>query len=105
MLVARIAGRRTCPKCGKMFNATSNPSRAGDHCDECGTVLVLRRDDSAEVVEERLQVYLQETRPVVDFFKNRKLYFAVDGGKPVDEVYAAVLEIMKREQSSGAVIP
>ncbi len=105
LLVARIAGRRTCAKCGKMFNATSNPSKAGDRCDECGTVLALRKDDSPEVVGERLQVYLQETKPVVDFFRKRGLYFAVDGGKSVDEVYAAIVEIIKREQSSGAIIP
>ncbi len=101
-LVARLAGRWTCPNCGKLFNASSNPSRAGERCDECNTPLVLRKDDSAEVVAERLQVYLQETKPVIDYFAERGLYCEVDGGKPVDNVYAAISAIIRKEQSSGA---
>lgn len=103
-LVARLAGRWTCPNCGKLFNASSNPSRAGNRCDECNTSLVLRKDDSAEVVEERLQVYLQETKPVMDYFKERGLYIEVAGGKPVDQVYSAISQAIREEQRSGATI-
>jgi len=102
LLVARLAARWTCPSCGKLFNASSNPSKAGNLCDECHTPLVLRKDDSAEVVGERLQVYLQETMPVIDYFKQRGLYIEVDGQKPADQVYAAVSEIIRKEQRSGA---
>jgi len=108
LLVARLAGRWTCPNCGKMFNASSNPSSAGDRCDECGTPLVLRKDDSAEVVEERLQVYLQETKPVIGYFQERGLYVEVDGEKPVDQVYEAISEAIRKavgkKQRSGAAI-
>lgn len=104
LLAARLAGRWTCPNCGKLFNASSNPSSAGDRCDGCNTPLVLRTDDSAEVVEERLQVYLQETKPVIDYFKERGLYVEVDGGRSVDEVYAAISEAIRKEQRSGATI-
>ncbi len=51
VLLGRISGRFSCPKCGKVFNAQSNPSRKGDRCDECDTTLVARKDDSAQVME------------------------------------------------------
>jgi adenylate kinase len=101
-LVARLAGRWTCPNCGKLFNASSNPSKAGNRCDECDTPLILRKDDSADVVAERLQVYLQETKPVIDYFRERGLYLEVDGAKPADDVYAAISAVIRKEQSSGA---
>jgi adenylate kinase len=104
VLVARLAGRWTCPGCGKLFHASSNPSKAGNQCDECGAPLASRKDDSPEVVEERLQVYLQETKPVIDYFKKRGIYIGVDGGKPVDEVYAAVSRAIGKELQSGAAI-
>lgn len=104
LLVARLAGRWMCPGCGKLFNASSNPSKAGNRCDECGASLASRTDDSPEVVEERLQVYLQETRPVMDYFKQRGMYIEVDGGKLVDQVYAAVSRTIRKELENGAAI-
>ena len=102
VLVSRLAGRWMCPNCGKLFNSSSNPSKAGNRCDECGTLLASRKDDSPEVVEERLQVYLQETKPVIDYFKKRDLYVEVDGGNPVDDVYRAVSGAIRKELRSGA---
>jgi len=57
VLLERLAGRWTCPDCGKIFNSESRPSLEGDRCDECNTALVHRKDDAAKVVEERIQVY------------------------------------------------
>jgi adenylate kinase len=105
MLISRLANRWTCPNCGKMFNVASNRSKTGDRCDECAAPLVLRKDDSAEVVSERLQVYLQETKPLIDYFRNRGLYFEVDGSRSVDEVYKDISERIKREQRRGAIVP
>ena len=105
LLMSRLINRWTCPNCGKMFNVTSNPSREGDRCDECGTILIVRRDDTASVVEERLQNYMLETKPVVEYFQSRGMYRPVDGSGPVNEVYASISETIRREQEAEATSP
>jgi adenylate kinase len=102
LLLSRLINRWTCPNCGKMFNVTSNPSRDGDRCDECKTPLIVRKDDTASVVEERLHNYMLETKPVVEYFQSRGMYHPVDGSKPVDDVYTAISETIRREQSQAS---
>jgi adenylate kinase len=105
LLLSRLINRWTCPNCGKMFNVTSNPSKAGDRCDECSAPLIVRKDDTASVVEERLRKYMQETKPVVEYFQSRGMYHPVDGSGSVDEVYAAISETIRREQKNEATSP
>jgi adenylate kinase len=106
-LMERLANRWTCPKCGKLFNASLNPSKAGDRCDECDTPLVLRKDDTPTVVAERLQVYARETEPLISYFKDRGLYREVDGSQSVDGVYAAISNVVRteRQRSSTSAQP
>jgi adenylate kinase len=103
LLLQRLAGRRTCPGCAKMFHVQSSPSRSGDRCDECGTQLVQRRDDCEQVVKERLRVYQENTKPLIDFYKSREVYFEVDGSGTVDGVFEAILGIVNTRLSRGAV--
>lgn len=94
VLIDRLAGRWTCPGCGKMFNVNSNPSCAGDRCDECGTGLVMRKDDTESVVRERLEVYRKETEPLIQYFKDRGSYIEVDGEVTVDEIFGGIMDII-----------
>lgn len=103
VLLRRLAGRRTCPGCAKMFHVDSNPSRSGDGCDECGTQLVQRRDDSEEVVKERLRVYQESTRPLIEFYRARKVYFEVDGSGAVNDIFSSMMGIINAKLSRGAV--
>jgi len=103
VLLRRLAGRRTCPGCAKMFHVQSSPSKAGDRCDECGTQLVQRRDDSEQVVEERLRVYQENTRPLIEFYQSRKVYFEVDGSGAVDGIFESILGIVNARLGRGAV--
>ena len=105
LLLSRLVNRWTCPNCGKLFNVTSHPSKAGDRCDECRTPLIVRKDDTASVVTERLRKYMQETKPVVEYFQTRGMYHPVDGSMSVDEVYAAISETIRREQKNEATSP
>ncbi len=98
LLVERLAARLTCPNCGKMFNSKFSPSKAGDRCDACGTVLVLRKDDSPEVVRERLAVYRRQTKPLIRYYKDRSLYFEVRGDDPADAIFGNILRIVRRKQ-------
>jgi adenylate kinase len=100
-LMERLAGRWTCPKCGKMFNQRSSPSKAGDNCDECGTRLIQRKDDTAEVIAERIVVYHKTTKPLIEFYRRRKSYAEIDGQKSVDEISGAIIRIVNEHLVNG----
>ncbi len=102
VLVARLSGRLTCPSCSKMFHVVSSPSKAGDRCDECGAVLVQRKDDTVEVIRERLQVYHKETEPLIEFYRAWGCYVEVDGDRAADEIQRAILEVVKTRQQNSA---
>jgi adenylate kinase len=105
VLVSRIAGRRSCPNCGKVFSAASLPSdRDGLKCDECGTALVQRKDDTAEVMEERLRVYHRQTQPLIDHYKSRGSYVEVDGDSRVEDVFGSILGIVRKQRKAASVL-
>lgn len=68
IIISRISGRRQCPKCGTLYNATSKPPKVAGVCDLDGEPLVIREDDRASVVRERLAAYERQTRPLIDYF-------------------------------------
>ncbi len=91
-LIKRLSSRWSCPGCGKVFNANLDPSQAGGRCDECGSALLQRKDDTAEVVAERLQVYQEKTEPLIRYYKNRGVYAEVDGDRPVEEIFNSIMK-------------
>jgi adenylate kinase len=95
VLIERLSSRWTCPKCGKMFNAHLDPGKAGGRCDECGTALIQRKDDTAEVIAERLQVYHKTTKPLIQHYQKQGAYVAIDGEKPMDQVFNAIIGVLK----------
>lgn len=88
-VVDRIALRRTC-SCGAIYHLHSSPPSVDGVCDECGRRLVQRVDDSAEVVQGRLEVYFRQTAPVLDVLRRMTAVVDVDGEARVDLVTAAV---------------
>ncbi|HEY3834944.1 MAG TPA: adenylate kinase [Bryobacteraceae bacterium] len=70
VIIARISGRRVCPKCGTLYNSTSRPPKLPGICDLDGEKLVVREDDREEVVRERLEAYDNQTRPLIEFFRS-----------------------------------
>ena len=91
VLIGRLSLRWTCPGCGKMFNAASDPGKAGGQCNECGTALVQRKDDTAEVIAERLQVYHKMTKPLILYYQERGLYVEVKGDRPAEEIFGSIM--------------
>jgi adenylate kinase len=77
-LVRRLTGRRTCTRCGSMFHIETLPPKKAGVCDSCGSALVQRDDDREEVIRKRLQVYADQTRPLVQFYRDQKKLFSVD---------------------------
>lgn len=95
ILIERLSSRWTCPKCGKMFNANLDPSKVNGTCDACGAELVQRKDDTKEVIAERLQVYHKATSPLIEHYKGKGLYFGVDGNQPIDTICETIMNRIK----------
>jgi adenylate kinase len=83
-LVRRLSSRRICSKCG------SNAAADIESCAKCGGELVTRVDDGAEIVRERLKVYLRQTKPLVEYYASRRSFSSIDGNRQPDVVTAAV---------------
>jgi len=87
-LVKRLSGRRSCPDCGAVYNVYFNPPGAEDTCDRCGGTLVHRADDAPDTVTRRLQVYRDQTAPLVAYYEAHSAPLErVRADRPVDDVY------------------
>jgi adenylate kinase len=75
-----------------MFNAHLDPSKFGGCCDECGTGLIQRKDDTAEVIAERLNVYHKTTRPLIHYYQERGAYLEVNGDRPANEIFDSIMD-------------
>ena len=91
-IVERLKNRRSCPKCGRVFNMLSNPPASDETCDDCGVKLAQRDDDREETVRQRLSVYHQKTEPVMSFFKQRDKLICVAGSGSPEQVLKDVME-------------
>ncbi|NMP21999.1 adenylate kinase [Sulfobacillus harzensis] len=92
VLMARLTGRRVCPGCGATYNVVFQPPKQAGICDVCGAELVQRPDDSEATVSRRLEVYREETAPLVAYYEKLGLLARFDGEQPVDEVTRAIQE-------------
>lgn len=95
ILLSRIVNRRSCPKCGEIYNIKYHPPKKDGICDKCGEVLTQRKDDNAETAEARFQTYFNETSPLIDYYKGKGLLKTLDANGTIDEVWDRMLEIIK----------
>jgi len=93
-IINRMGGRRACLKCGNTYHIKHIPPKKEGICDNCGEALVLREDDKPETVKKRLDVYHQQTQPLIDFYSERGLLKSVDGTKPMNEVFDSIVSIL-----------
>ena len=93
-IINRMSGRRACLGCGATYHITFNPPVKEGICDTCGQELVLRDDDKPETVKKRLDVYHQQTQPLIDYYKNAEILAEVDGTQPMDAVFQDIVEIL-----------
>ena len=97
ILEERITGRRVCPNkaCNEVFHVKYSPPKVEGVCDACGTALVHRSDDKAELVKQRLSVYHELTKPLVDYYGAKNLLHKVDGNGEQEDIFAAILKTLK----------
>ena len=93
-IVNRMSGRRACQKCGATYHIVSIPPKQEGICDTCGAELVIRDDDKPETVQKRLDVYHEQTQPLIDFYSKKGILKSVDGTKSMDEVFGAITDIL-----------
>jgi adenylate kinase len=96
-IIRRISGRRTCGRCGRVFNVYTSPPGTPPHCDRCGDQpqLMQRPDDEESTVRQRLAVYEQQTRPLADYYASQRLLHVIDANASVDEVTARLFAVLE----------
>jgi len=95
-IISRMGGRRACLKCGATYHIKYKAPKAEGVCDVCGSELVLRKDDAPETVKTRLDVYHEQTQPLIDYYSGKGILVTVDGTKSMDEVFAQIEEKLGR---------
>ena len=94
ILMKRLTGRRTCSLTGKLLNVHFSPQEEIDECLEAGGELIQREDDNEATISSRLEVYREQTEPVIDYYRQRDKLRTIDAGGTADEVYARLLEAL-----------
>lgn len=94
-LIARAVGRRICKKCGATYHVEFNPPKQDGICDECGSELFQRADDTEETMKNRLSVYEASTKPLIDYYEKAGVYMEVDGRQAIDKVTAELIAVLK----------
>jgi adenylate kinase len=99
VIIARLTGRRQCPRCGTLYNLATQPPRVDSVCDLDGEALVIRVDDSEAVIRERLDAYERQTRPVLEYYREAgRRIVDVDGSMdPPDVVFAKICRAMETD--------
>ena len=97
MLIERLTGRWTCRAQGHVFHEKYNPPRQPGHCDYDGSELYQREDDQVETVRQRIRVYIEQTEPLVEYYRARGLLVEIDGSKSIEQVTQQLLESLAVE--------
>lgn len=93
-IVNRMGGRRACVGCGATYHVEFNPTKTEGVCDICGEKLILRDDDKPETVKKRLNVYHEQTQPLIEYYGAAGVLKEVDGTVDMDDVFAAIVQIL-----------
>lgn len=93
-IIDRMAGRRACLDCGATYHIITMPSKVKGICDRCGGNIVLRDDDKPETVKRRLEVYHQQTKPLIDYYTKKSILHSVDGTNDLDNVFLQIAKVL-----------
>lgn len=96
-LIERLSGRWTCPVDGRVYHEKYNPPKTAGVCDLDGVKLIQRDDDKAETVSNRIRVYMEQTAPLIEYYRKSGLLVEVDGTQSIEEVSQAILAALQKE--------
>lgn len=97
-ILDRMTGRRVCPNCGASYHIKYNPPKVERVCNACSSILIHRKDDTEEIVKERLSVYHKRTQPLVEYYTNNDMLSAVDGTGDIDDVFMNICNILESDK-------
>jgi adenylate kinase len=102
VVIARLTGRRQCPRCGTLYNVVSQPPRVDELCDLDGEKLVVREDDSESVIRERLDAYERQTQPVLEYFvtAGRRVVEVDASNDPPDVIFQRICRSVEADDRS-----
>jgi adenylate kinase len=95
-VVRRLSGRRTCRKCGRIWHVVFDPPARQGMCDDCGGELFQRDDDQEDTIRHRLDVYAQQTRPLIAFYADEGTLLGIDATGPVEEITDRAMSALRR---------
>lgn len=104
-LLQRLTGRRTCMNCGAVYNIYTNPPRLDDQCDRCGGQLHHRADDNEETIGNRLRVYEQQTRPLVDYYRQQGKLEVVEAVGEIGTIFKRLVQTIENSSKAPAAKP
>ena len=93
-IVNRMSGRRACVACGATYHLVYAPTKEANVCDNCQGALILREDDKPETVQKRLNVYHEQTQPLIDYYTAKGNLVEVDGTQDINVVFGAIVQIL-----------
>ena len=94
-LIRRMVGRRVCKTCGATFHVEFNAPKVEGICDNCGSPLIQRADDTEATAKNRLEVYDNQTAPLLDFYSKKGILKTVNGDQPLDKVFEDIKETLR----------
>lgn len=95
ILISRIVNRRSCPKCGEIYNLKYKAPKKDGFCDKCETELTQRKDDNEETAHARFDTYFTETAPLIEYYKNKNCLKSIDASGSIDEVWERLLKVVE----------
>ena len=90
--IKRISGRRTCEKCGAVYSLFSDIKEFGNACKKCGGQLKIRDDDKESSVRRRLDIYHEETEPLIEYYKKKNLLLSINGERPIEKIFEEIIK-------------
>jgi adenylate kinase len=96
ILIERLTGRRICKSCGATYHIVFNPPKQEQVCDKCGGDLYQRADDNEETVQNRLEVNLKQTKPLLDFYSQKGCLVTINGHQDIDQVFQDIIQVLEK---------
>jgi adenylate kinase len=94
-VVRRLSGRRTCRRCERVWHVLYDPPARNGICDDCGAELFQRDDDSEETIRHRIEVYAEQTSPLVSFYADENILIGIDATGPVEEITSRAMAALR----------
>ncbi len=98
IIIKRLSARRQCTKCKRIYGLDV-PSKEEGICDDCHSKTILREDDKPEVVKKRLKLYNETTKPLVDFYKKKKILVKIDGNRQLQQIFDEIEKLLQKMES------